>query len=100
MASSKSRRRCSEGGFDIGWGSAADAPKLKTFQPRERSRAESGRTACQRFAGSSTVGPAIPHSEDGVMAKILVIHGAGMNMRGKVQVDVFEIGRASCRERV
>ena len=23
------------------------------------------------------------------MAKILVIHGAGMNMRGKVMVDVF-----------
>jgi 3-dehydroquinate dehydratase-2 len=23
------------------------------------------------------------------MAKVLVIHGAGMNMRGKVQVDVF-----------
>lgn len=23
------------------------------------------------------------------MPKILVIHGAGMNMRGKVQVDVF-----------
>jgi 3-dehydroquinate dehydratase-2 len=23
------------------------------------------------------------------MAKILVIHGAGMNMRGKVQIDVF-----------
>ena len=29
------------------------------------------------------------------MPKILVIHGAGMNMRGKVQLDVFgQIGRA------
>ena len=23
------------------------------------------------------------------MAKILIVHGAGMNMRGKAQVDIF-----------
>jgi len=25
------------------------------------------------------------------MPKVLVIHGAGMNMRGKVQLDIFAI---------
>src|SRR5262249_31138731 len=30
-----------------------------------------------------------PDREDPVMAKVLVIHGAGMNMRGKVQTEIF-----------
>src|SRR5260370_32594503 len=29
------------------------------------------------------------HPEETVMAKVLVIHGAGMNMRGKVQTEIF-----------
>src|SRR5262249_33745778 len=33
--------------------------------------------------------PTIPVGAERAMPRVLVIHGAGMNMRGKVQVDVF-----------
>jgi 3-dehydroquinate dehydratase II len=40
---------------------------------------------------SRTLGAAIADQsfEERVMARILVIHGAGMNMRGKVQTEIF-----------
>src|SRR5213080_5026468 len=33
--------------------------------------------------------PTIPVLTESAMPRVLVIHGAGMNMRGKVQVDIF-----------
>src|SRR5882672_12405574 len=33
--------------------------------------------------------PTIPVLTERTMIRVLVIHGAGMNMRGKVQVDIF-----------
>ena len=33
--------------------------------------------------------PSIPVLTESTMPRVLVIHGAGMNMRGKVQVDIF-----------
>src|SRR6266545_770414 len=33
--------------------------------------------------------PTIPVLTERTMTRVLVIHGAGMNMRGKVQVDIF-----------
>lgn len=33
--------------------------------------------------------PTIPVLTEGTMPRVLVIHGTAMNMRGKVQVDVF-----------
>src|SRR5207245_7254033 len=33
--------------------------------------------------------PTIPVRTERTMTRVVVIHGAGMNMRGKVQVDIF-----------
>src|SRR5882672_8275184 len=33
--------------------------------------------------------PTIPVLTERTMTRVLVIHGAGMNMRGKVQLDIF-----------
>jgi 3-dehydroquinate dehydratase II len=45
--------------------------------------------ACQRFGGSTNLCRANFLREGPIMARILVIHGAGMNMRGKVQTEIF-----------
>ena len=44
--------------------------------------------ACHQFAQSPSIAQDLPREGHG-MTKVLVIHGAGMNMRGKVQTEIF-----------
>src|SRR5580704_9230130 len=46
-------------------------------------------TASQAPVTCATTDFALRQSEEKEMARVLVIHGAGMNMRGKVQTEIF-----------
>src|ERR1700675_3153046 len=41
------------------------------------------------FAAAAVMIPAAQSTGESAMPKILIVHGAGMNMRGKAQIDVF-----------
>src|SRR5947209_8761725 len=44
---------------------------------------------CHLGGGSPKLRRALASGRESAMARVLVIHGAGMNMRGKVQTEIF-----------
>ena len=63
----------------------ADAERRWHGQPAQRARHRRGSRTTTRWPNSASPDP----GRNINMAKILVIHGAGMNMRGKVQTEIF-----------
>src|SRR5262249_3250478 len=56
--------------------------------PNPRLILPEARSACHQIDRSTSIG-CRPSTEGRSMTKVLVIHGAGMNMRGKVQTEIF-----------